>query len=119
MLFEFFAWWYGPGWLLAWRESLGWIKRVQRTFSADILLRTLFSPWKRIVSLPGRSIDEKFKGFIDNLVSRTIGFFVRFATLIIALLAMLFTGIAGLALAISWPLVPVAVVYLLFRSIGG
>lgn len=69
--------------------------------------------------MPGRSLDEKFRGLVDNLVSRTIGFFVRLSTLIIALLAMLFAGIAGLALAVSWPLVPLAIIYLLLRSISG
>lgn len=119
MLFEFFAWWYGLGWIFTWRESLGWVKNVQHTFSADVLLRTLFSPWKRIISQPGRSFDEKFKGLIDNLVSRVIGFFVRLFTLIIAFLAMLLAGLAGLALAVAWPLVPVAIIYLLVRSFSG
>lgn len=119
MLFEFFAWWYGPGWVFAWRESLGWVKKVQRAFSADVLLRTLFSPWKRIVSLPGRSLDEKFRGLIDNMFSRTIGFFVRLFTLMAAFLMMIFAALAGLALALMWPLVPVAIVYLLIRSISG
>lgn len=119
MFFELFVWWYGPGWISAWRESLGWVKKVQRVFSADVLLRTLFAPWKRIVSLPGRSLDEKFRGMIDNLFSRTIGFFVRLFTLISALFAMLFASVAGLVLAVSWPLVPLAIIYLLFRSIAG
>lgn len=106
MLFEFFAWWYGPGWVQAWRDSLVWTQKVQRAFSVDVLLKTLFSPWKRIVSLPGRSLDEKFRAAIDNLVSRVIGFFVRLMVLIVAFVMMAATLVAGVALAALWPLVP-------------
>ena len=106
MLFEFFAWWYGPGWVRAWRDSLIWTKKVQRTFSVDVLLKTLFSPWKRIVSLPGRSLDEKFRAAIDNLVSRVIGFFVRIIILFAASVMIFGTLLAGITLAALWPLIP-------------
>jgi hypothetical protein len=119
MLFEFFRWWYGPGWVFAWHECFSWVKSVQRTFSADVLFRTLFSPWKRIVSVPGRSLDEKFRAALDNLFSRVIGFFVRFFTLIGALIGILIAGIAGLVLAISWPAVPILMIYLLVRAVAG
>src|SRR3990167_8829245 len=119
MLFEFFAWWYGPGWLQAWRDSLNWAQKVQQAFSVDILLKTLFSPWKRIVSLPGRSIDEKFRAAIDNLVSRVIGFVVRSLVLISALVMIAVTAVAGVVLAILWPLVPLLGAGLIFWGILG
>lgn len=119
MLFEFFAWWYGPGWVSAWKDSLLWVKRVQLAFSVDVLLQTLFSPWKRIVSLPGRSLDEKFRAAIDNLVSRVIGFFVRTLVLIAALVMIAGTAIAGITLAIAWPLVPFLAVGLIIWGIIG
>jgi len=119
MLFEFFAWWYGPGWLSAWRGCFSWVRAVQLAFSVDVLLKTLFSPWKRIVSLPGRSLDEKFRAAIDNLISRVIGFFVRLIVLFAALVMITVTAITGVVLALFWPLVPVAGVGLIFWGIIG
>lgn len=106
MLLEFFFWWYGPGWKKAWHDCFLGVKNVLAAFSIDVLLKTLFSPWKRIVTLPGRSIDEKMRALVDNLVSRVIGFFVRSIVLIAALVMVVCTAVAGLAIAILWPLLP-------------
>lgn len=106
MLLEFFFWWYGSGWKKAWRDCFLWVRNVQAAFSIDVLLKTLFSPWKRIVTLPGRSIDEKMRALVDNLVSRVIGFFVRSIVLVVALVMVVCTAVAGLAVAILWPLLP-------------
>ena len=119
MLFEFFVWWYGPGWLQAWKNSTLWVKNVSQAFSVDVLLKTLFAPWKRIVSLPGRSLDEKFRAMIDNLVSRVIGFAVRIIVLIAALVMIATTAVAGLALAVLWPLIPVLGIGLIIWGIIG
>ena len=119
MLFEFFFWWYVKGWVEAWKTALSWVTKVQREFSALVLLQTLFSPWKQIITLPGKSLDEKFKAMIDNLVSRVIGFVVRFLVLLVAGILMVFAGAAGLVLAVSWPFIPLAIVFCLIRSITG
>ena len=119
MLIEFFTWWYGEGWLEAWRGVPRWIYKIRRTFSVPILLRTLFSPWRQIVSLAGRSLDEKLRAALDNLISRTIGFFVRLGTLIAAAVLTAMAAVAALALAASWPFIPVAILYCLYRSIAG
>jgi hypothetical protein len=119
MLLEFFFWWYGPGWKQAWKQCFLWVKNVQLAFSVDVLLKTLFSPWKRIVALPGRSIDEKFKGMIDNLVSRVIGFIVRLIALVAAVVMIIITAIAGLVMAVLWPLLPALGVGLIIWGIIG
>lgn len=106
MLMEFFFWWYGTGWKKAWRDCFLWVKNIQDIFSIDVLLKTLFSPWKRIVTLPGRSLDEKMRAIVDNLVSRVIGFFVRAIVLFIAMIMVFFAALGGLAVAITWPLLP-------------
>ena len=106
MLIEFLFWWYGSGWKRAWRECLLWTKNVSQSFSVGILLKTLFAPWKRIIALPGRSLDEKFRGMVDNLVSRVVGFFVRLAVLLAASVMILATAAVGIAIAVIWPLLP-------------
>ena len=119
MFFEFFAWWYGQGWIDAWMRARQWVTKVQMGFSIPVLLRTLLSPWRQIVSLPGRSIDERFRAVIDNLVSRCVGFIVRLMVLVSAVLMMVVVGLAGLAVAIAWPFIPLAFIYCAYRSVRG
>src|ERR1035437_1805456 len=119
MVFEFFVWWYGRGWLEAWRTARNWVMKVEMEFSTLVLLQTLFAPWKQIITFPGRSIGEKFQAMLDNLVSRVIGFWVRFFVLLIAAMLIAITAIAGLALAIAWPFVPLASAYCFYRSLTG
>lgn len=119
MLLEFFIWWYSKGWSEAAHRSQAQVKNTLRGFSISKILRTLFAPWRQIISLPGRSIDDKMRSLIDNLVSRTVGFFVRVFTLIAALVLTAFIATWGLALTICWPLIPIAIIYCLFRGIAG
>jgi hypothetical protein len=118
-LVELFKWWYGFGWLEAWKSVAGSVQKTARQFSIPVLLKNLFAPWKQIVALPGRSIDEKFRAVIDNLVSRTIGFFVRLLTLLAALIVITLSMLASLTLAVAWPLLPPAVVYFAIRAMTG
>ncbi|HEY5549966.1 MAG TPA: hypothetical protein VIK37_02070 [Candidatus Saccharimonadales bacterium] len=119
MFFELFKWWYGLGWLEAWRDVPRSIKRAGLEFSIPPLLENLFAPWKQLISAPGRSIDEKFRATIDNLVSRTIGFFVRLLTLIAAAVVISVNAIFSLVVAVIWPLLPLAAIYFLIRAFTG
>ncbi len=84
-----------------------------------MLLKTLFSPWKRIVVVGGRSLDAKFHAAIDNLVSRVIGFFVRIIVLIAAVIIISLAALGGLMLAILWPLLPLLSVGLIIWGLLG
>jgi hypothetical protein len=107
MLFvEFFRWWYGEGWRQVGRGAVNLVNKVQLSFSVPILINTLFAPWKRIITPPGRSIDDKFRAMLDNLVSRTVGFFVRIFSLVSAVILILLAGIIGFSIALFWPLIP-------------
>ena len=119
MFFELFKWWYGSGWLEAWSGIPRSVKKVGLEFSIPVLLRNLFSPWKQIVSIPGRSIDEKFRASLDNLISRTIGFFVRFLTLIAATVVISLSAVFGLIAALAWPMLPIAAIYFLIKAFTG
>lgn len=119
MFFEFCKWWYGSGWLEAWRNVPQSISRVSLRFSIPVLLGSLFAPWKQIIVAPGRSIDERFRASIDNLVSRTIGFFVRFLTLLTALVFIGISAVLSLLAALAWPLLPLAVLYFAIKAVTG
>lgn len=106
----FISWWYGAGWkLVATRVS----KRLDKTlasFSVPTLAKTLFAPWKRVVTAPGAGISAHFRAFIDNTVSRFVGSGVRMTVLFAACISWLVIGFVGLVQIILWPLIPVLAV---------
>jgi hypothetical protein len=118
MLFlEFFKWWYGVGWQKAIRGAFGLIKKVELSFSISVLLKTLFAPWKRIITPPGRALEDKLSAMLDNLVSRTVGFFVRIFSLITAVILMAAATIVGISIAVCWPLIPFLIVLSAIKAV--
>jgi hypothetical protein len=107
-MLEFVKWWYGPGWAETVEDCKKRLVTLGDMFSVAILLRTLFAPWKRIISYPGAGLEAHMRAILDNLVSRVIGFFVRILVLFsAAVVFVLFCGIGLLQIA-AWPLVPLA-----------
>lgn len=106
------TWWYSGGvrWLLAQigRRFMG----VVDFFSIDLLLKTLFAPFRQIdAGLTGRSLEAKFRLFIDKLIGRLIGFFMRtfmIAFGLIVLLVLAIGTVVGIALWLALPLFPAA-----------
>lgn len=92
---------------------------VEREFSLGILLRTLFSPWRRILTPRGRSLDAKIQAALDNFVSRCVGFVVRISVVFAALFMIACVALAGVVVVVLWPLIPIAAVYGLIRGITG
>ena len=119
MIIELLRWWYGPGWLVAVRRISERNRSVSHAFSAPILLRTLFSPWKRIVTTNAKGIDQMFRAMLDNLVSRAIGFMVRLMVLVAASVMLLGTFLMSVAIVAAWPLVPLAIIFCVVKGIIG
>jgi hypothetical protein len=119
VMLQLFSWWFGQGWQQVAKNSWTRLVRVSHIFSVPILLRTLWAPWRRIVTYPGASIDAKLRALGDNLVSRAIGFTVRILVLVAAGLVLVLTATAGAIAVILWPLVPLAVPVLLLKGILG
>jgi hypothetical protein len=93
---------------------LVWSKKSNCLF---VLLKTLFSPWKRIITPPGRALEDKLSAMLDNLVSRTIGFFVRIFSLITAIVLTTGAAIIGLVMAASWPLIPLLAIISAIKAV--
>jgi hypothetical protein len=110
---EFLSWWYGPGWQRLGQNTLRHIQRSYQGFSVSILLRTLFEPWRRIISTNSETIVDKFRSVIDNLISRCVGFVVRIFALIAAGIIIAGTAIFGAAAVLVWPLVPLSAIILI------
>jgi hypothetical protein len=119
MVIELFKWWYSSGWLKAFNKTHEWTNGVRNAFSISILLKTLFSPWKQIISSPGKSLDAKFRAALDNFISRIVGFFVRICVLFTSLIMLVGAVVGGFIVGILWPFIPVFFVYFIVRSITG
>ena len=103
------SWWYGAGWkarLLRLREQLA---ESYDYFSIGLLLRTLVSPYKQIsagqVSGP---IGVKWRAFVDRLISRVIGAFVRMLFIVVGIGWMVLQAVYGVLVLTAWAFVPVA-----------
>jgi hypothetical protein len=113
----FFSWWYGPGW----RQVIGSfgprLKSVKEGFSVNLLLPTLFAPWKQITSQPGRSLEDRVHAWVDNAFSRVIGFIVRSGVLIAAFISLIAVILLTALEIIVWPLLPLAIPALLILGV--
>lgn len=102
-----FSWWYGAGWkqrLVMLREHLG---STADYFSIDLLLKTLFSPYRQISAGQVRgSINVQMRAFFDRLISRIIGAIVRTFMIIFGAVTMLLQVIIGGALLMLWGIIP-------------
>lgn len=119
MLFSLVTWWYGAGWLEAMRDIRNRVLGISLAFSIPILLRTMFAPWRRITTLPDRSLDTKMRALLDNFISRLVGFFVRLGVIFSALVIAIVTFAFFTLIALAWPLVPLIAVYSLVRTVMG
>lgn len=107
-MFAFFSWWYGHGWQQVAGSFKSRLQAVADSFSVGQLTKTLFAPWRRITTPPGRSLEDKLRAWADNMFSRIIGFFVRLFVLLIAAVAALLIALLTILETLAWPLVPLA-----------
>ena len=114
-------WWYGAGWEWAIKRAIS--ERLQwcnETFSVTGLLKTLFSPFKQTYNGgKGAPLDAKFHVFLDNTISRFVGFFARSFIILAGLVSMIFVLITGLIFVALWPLLPVSMIIALGMTIVG
>lgn len=109
LLASFFSWWYSRGWRDVLTSLSSRTQGVAATFSVSQLLRTLFAPWRRIISYGGDAFADKVRAWFDNIFSRAVGFVVRLIVLFTALLVTIAVVIFTLIEMIVWPLLPLAV----------
>ena len=114
---SFFSCWYGKGWQGVMRDIGPRLQGVLATFSAGQLLRTLFQPWRRIITYPGDSLGAKLRAWGDNIFSRAIGFVVRSLVLFAALISLIVVFIFSIVAVVAWPLLPPAVPVLIVMGL--
>ena len=116
-MLDLFSWWYGNGWSRILHVTKNRLQGLFEAFSTKALLRTLFSPWRRIITYPGAGIDAKLRAIGDNLVSRAVGFTVRIFVLFAAYVTFVFICIVCLLELVTWPLLPLVAIALIVKGL--
>ncbi len=116
----FFSWWYGEGWGRQVALTTRRLNGLLDFFSFDLLLRTLFAPFRQISAghVEG-SLGVQWRAFVDRLVSRFIGAMVRTAVLIAGIVALIFSSLFSICLIGVWPLLPLVPVIGILLSLTG
>lgn len=114
----FFLWWFKeePALLMALFKLA--LNKTYHYFSISYLLKTLFLPWKRdIKHAVNPNLREILWNWVENLVSRVIGFIVRIFTIFSGLIILILVFLVGLILIFLWYILPFLALYLLFYGI--
>ncbi len=120
VLFNFFIWWYSVGWTRVPKEIRRKSRFILQYFSLTIILKTLFSPWKRdITYASSKAIEDRFHALLGNLVSRFIGFLIRIIFMLIAVLGVVLIAVFGGILYIIWPLLPLSPLLFIYLGVFG
>jgi hypothetical protein len=115
-----FSWWYSAGWVRCVSSVRDSLASIYDYFSLDLLLRTLFSPFRQISAGKVRGpIGVQMRALFDNLISRTIGSIVRTIVIIIGSLTLCFSSLLGLLKIVLWPLVPLLPVVFVVLAASG
>ena len=100
----------------AWRNLI-WF--VFYFFSTSVLLRTLFSPWKKIheTYLKNLDLEELMGSLIVNTLMRVVGAAFKSFIILLSLVAFAFVLTAGSAALLVWLLFPLLVPALVAASL--
>lgn len=114
------VWWYTKGFLDELSRVWQGLEKVYDYFSIDLLLKTLFSPFRQISAGRVRGpLAVQMRAFFDRLFSRLIGAVVRVTMIIIGSVWLLVMGFVSLGRLVLWLFLPFLPVLGLALSIGG
>jgi len=90
-------------------------------FSLTILLRSYFSPWRRMgESYPERSMEitAYLSVFTVNMIMRCVGIFMRTIIIIIGLMATILVIVSYPLILLTWLILPLLVVFFFLVGLG-
>lgn len=102
-----FSWWYGRGWLDQAMAAKDRLLGLYDYFSIDMLVRTLFMPFRQISAGGVRgSLSVQLQAWVDQMVSRIIGMMVRTVMIVIGSVSLLLACVVNIVMLVLWPFVP-------------
>ena len=115
------TWWYSAGWKSFGKILLQKLTISEDFFSIDILLGSLFAPFKQISADygSGGTLQMKIQAWFDKLFSRFIGAIIRTLLIFVGTAWILIQALVDIILLAIWPFVPVLPIIGLFLAVGG
>lgn len=106
-LVSLLSWWYSGGVRRMFHTVQMKFAGLLDYFSIDLLLRTLFAPFRQISagSVDG-PIGVKLRAFFDQLISRMIGLIVRTIVILIGAVAITLQAAVSLLFILLWFVMP-------------
>jgi len=115
----YILWHYTKAWQDIFRIIGNYLWFVGNYFSINLLMQTLFSPWRRLSVAGGKGTSDTYLGaLLVNSFMRLVGFFVRLVTIIVGAIALLFTITLACAFVIAWLFLPIIAFFLFFAGLG-
>lgn len=116
-----FTWWYTLGWKKVWQILVQKLIASEDFFSIDLLLGSLFAPFKQIsaASSTDGNFQVKLQAWFDKQFSRVVGAIVRIVLILTGTVWMLVQVVADILILLSWPLLPLLPIIGLVLAIGG
>ncbi len=93
---------------------------LKRFFSVSEVLRSLFSPWKRMADETGslvKSPGDFFSALVVNTIMRVVGFFARAMLLLVAFFCFVVFLVFALCFVVFWTLLPLILVYFFVKGV--
>ncbi|OHA26650.1 MAG: hypothetical protein A3D52_03135 [Candidatus Taylorbacteria bacterium RIFCSPHIGHO2_02_FULL_44_36] len=113
---RYLVWHYSEALADWWRIVGNFVWFFFHMFSIGLLLRTLFSPFKRMQEerkKGGFKFEDWGGAIIINVLMRLIGFGVRTMLIAVGAIFILFTILIGVTAFVLWLVLPLAVTFLL------
>lgn len=121
ILRDYLFWHYGVAYVDIVGITRNYLWFVNHLFSVPDVLRSLFSPFKRMKedkgNIVGRPADF-FANLVVNIIMRIVGFIIRFALLTIALASFLSIVALGAATLLVWTILPGLIIYVFISGLN-
>lgn len=118
LLLEYIKWHYSRGFnelIIITRNFFGFLMHF---FSFKLLLKTFFSPWKRMGEhyKKGLHIEETLSTLLVNLIMRAVGVVSRLVVVISGTLVLIVFMIISFATSVIWLLIPLLLISLFLAA---
>lgn len=119
LLLDFIVWYYSKAIIDVLAVWFNFMWFITHFFSMPLLVRTLFSPWKRMTDdSTRRTIEGFFEAIVMNIMSRIFGAIARLSLIVIGLLALC-AGVVGLCVVLAcWLFSPFLIILSIFYGIS-
>lgn len=116
---SFLQWWYTRGWLIYFQGFRDRLRNLIDFFSIGLLLKTLFQPFRQISTNESSENTSFMILFLDHLISRIVGFFIRFGIIVFGVISLVLVLALGIVFAVLWPCIPaLPVIGIIVSSMG-